>query len=97
MKSKISQSVSLLLISTIVLMTSGCASKTQMTQRYMPQGELHATNFGGVRKLCIDSIMYISSYNGMTPAIDNKSLDYIRCATDEYGRVIALSHAKKGI
>jgi hypothetical protein len=41
--------------------------------------------------------MYISSYNGMTPAIDNKSLDYIRCATDEYGRVIALSHAKKGI
>ena len=53
------------------------------------QRMMHATNFGGIRKLCVDSVMYITSHNGMTPAIDSKTGKYITCGVDEYGRVIA--------
>jgi hypothetical protein len=73
---------------------SGCSSKDNMvTPRHYSigvQGEQHATNFGGIRKLCTDGVMYIVSYNGMTPAIDRKNGQFISCSVDEYGRVIAL-------
>jgi len=72
---------------------SGCSSQPQIQTRsaYNPgvSGMLHATNFGGIRKICVDGVMYITSYNGMTPAIDNKNGKYISCHIDEYGRVIA--------
>jgi len=55
------------------------------------QGEQHATNFGGIRKLCTDGVIYIVSYNGMTPAIDRKTGLYIACGVDEYGRVEPLN------
>lgn len=76
-----------------ILGFSGCSSqpKVQTRSSYNPgvQSMLHATNFGGIRKICVDGVMYITSYNGMTPAIDNKNGRNVSCQVDEYGRVIA--------
>jgi len=86
----------LMLVGIVVALMSfsGCSSKQDMvTPRAFNmgvQGEQHATNFGGIRKLCTDGVMYIVSYNGMTPAIDRKNGLFISCSVDEYGRVIAL-------
>jgi hypothetical protein len=68
---------------------SGCSSKQDMvTPHYGSVGMVHATNFGGVKKVCVDDVMYLSSHNGMTPAIDRKTGRFIECRVDEYQRVI---------
>jgi uncharacterized lipoprotein YehR (DUF1307 family) len=92
MKLNFSKLYSLVIAVSVLFIITGCAEKSIQTRRYTPSGELHAANFGGIKKLCIDSVMYISSYNGMTPAIDCKTLQYINCTNDEYGRVVALPH-----
>lgn len=92
MKSNFSKLFSLVIAVSIMFVISGCAQKSLQTRSYTPSGALHAANFGGIKKLCIDSVMYITTYNGMTPAIDSKTLQYINCTNDEYGRVVVLPH-----
>jgi hypothetical protein len=86
-----------ILVAASVVGFSGCSGKSDLvpTVQYAPVGMQHSTNFGGIRKICVDRVLYITSYNGMTPAINPEDGKYILCGVDEYGRVIPLSKVGK--
>ncbi len=74
-----------------VVSFSGCASKDALTNGgFGPRKMIHSVNMGNAVKVCIDHVAYISLYNGMSPALDEKTLKPMHCDVDQYGRVIPL-------